>query len=261
MVNKVDGITEREELALKEIKEFAKKAKELIEGITVDTLLDGGLNPYMTVALGLDLEESVEFFIHKRVERSLGTSFGTVIEKFLAALLNGQRGKDFKECKGKKDKEKRRPWYCWWDIIIEKPFTEGNREWRGIVLAVKSASTNINADIAKEFVKHAQEAEEMGYRPFLVFTYGKKVWSVVAPTIEEYGMSPHDYVLVGRDIYEKLLGVDRGYYDHIIERIAREVQAEDLEFSKAVERKKQELLQELKDRYGDDIIKLSKDLT
>ena len=104
-------------------------------------------------------------------------------------------------------------------------------------------------------------AEENGYRPYLVFTYGKKVWSVVKPTMSGYGMDPEDYVIVGREIYDKLLGVGEDYYDLIIEKIVREVQAEDLEFSKAVEQKKQQLLKELKDRYGDDIIKLLKDLT
>lgn len=253
----IDDLKKREDLAIEEIKEFAKKAKKLIEEITVDTLLDGGLNPYMTAALGLDIEESVEVFIHKRVERSLGTSFGTVIEKFLATLLGGKRGKDLKECKGKKEK----PWYCWWDIIIEKPFEEKNKKWKGVVLAVKSASTNINKDIAEEFVKHAKEAEKNGYRPFLVFTYGKKVWSAVAPTIKKHNMKPKDYVLVGRDLYKKFLGVKQDYYDRIIERIVEEVQAEDLEFAKVVERKKQALLKELKHKYGDDIMKLLKDLT
>lgn len=250
----------REKAALEEIKQFSRRAKALIEGISVDTLVEeGGLNPYMTAALGLSIEDAVEMFIHRRVERSLGTSFGDAIERFLIKLLGGKSGKDIDpRCRGR---NKKKPWVCWWDVVIERPYSEGGKEYNGIVLAVKSSSTNVNKDIVERFIQHAREAEENGYRPYLVFTYGKKVWSVVKPTMSGYGMNPKDYVIVGREIYDKLLGVGKDYYDHIIEKIVREVQAEDLEFSKAVERKKQQLLKELKDRYGDDVIKLLKDLT
>ncbi|MCD6300074.1 MAG: hypothetical protein J7L78_02750 [Dehalococcoidales bacterium] len=250
MEKKEREIKIREKRALYEIKKFSKRAKELIDGITPEDLLDGGLNPYMTAALGLNVEESIEMFIHKRVERSLGTSFGTVIEKFLAELLGGKRGKEFSGCTGRRGGK--RPWYCWWDIRIDRPYKEGKMIWRGVVLAVKSAATNINKDIAEEFIRHAKEAEDYGYRPFLVFTYGKRVWSVIAPTMRAHGMDPGAYVLVGRGVYEKLLG-DPKYYERIIDMIINEVQASELEFSNAVEAKKEELLSELKKKFGEEI--------
>lgn len=252
MKKKLKKLEAREKWALQEIKQFSKRARDLIDSITLDDLLEGGLNPYMTAALGLDIEESIEMFIHKRVERSLGTSFGTVIEKFLAELLGGKRGKELKVCVGKK--KGKRPWYCWWDIKIDRPYEEDEKTWGGIVLAVKSAATNINKDIVEEFIRQANKAEKEGYRPFLVFTYGKKAWSVIAPTMKEHGMDPDKYVLVGRGLYEKLLGVGPEYYDHIIDMIVNEVQASDLEFSKALEAKKKELLAKLKEEFGEDII-------
>lgn len=256
----MDDLKAREKLALEEIKKFSRRARALIEGITVDTLTEeGGLNPYMTAALGLSLEDAVEMFIHRRVERSLGTSFGDAIENFLIKLLGGKSGKDLSPtCKGR---NKEKPWFCWWDVFIERPFSEGGQEYKGMVLAVKSSSTNVNKDIVERFIQHAKEAEKNGYRPYLVFTYGKRVWSVVKPTMSKYGMDPEDYVIVGRQIYDKLLGAGSNYYDHIIESIVKEVKAEDLEFSKVVEKKREELLRELKARYGDDVQELLKDLS
>ncbi|NJE30605.1 hypothetical protein E3E38_06030 [Thermococcus sp. 18S1] len=252
-------LEERELLALEEMKEFARRAKELIAGITVETLVDeGGINPYMVAALGLDLDTAIEMFIHKRVERSLGTSFGQkTMEKFLAVLLGGTRGKDLDGCTGRGQK----PWYCWWDIIIQRPYTEGNKTFDGVVLAVKSSYTNVNKDIVEKFVDHAKEAIEHNYRPFLVFTYGKHIWSVVTSTLPQYGMNPEDYVIVGRQIYEKFLGVGREYYDELIEKIIETTKAEHLALSEAIELKVQELKRELHEMYGEDISRLLKDLS
>jgi len=225
----------------------------------------------MTAALGLSLDDSIEMFIHRRIERSLGTSFGDTIEKFLAILLGGKRGKDLS-----KDKDK--TWMRWWDIIIDREYREyrepkngkGEKEekkYKGIVLAVKSSSANVNKDIVEMFIQHAREAEEKGYWPFLVFTYGKKVWSVVKPTMKAHKMKASDYVVIGRNVYKKFLrdyqnAQKKDYYDYIIEKMVTEISAEDLELSKAIDEKKKELLEELKKRYeSNDVLKLLKDLS
>ncbi len=92
---------DRVERALRHLREFASRAAELITGITPKDLVDeGGLNPYMVVSLGIkNIRDAVELFVYRRVERSLGTSFGNVIEAFLRDLLGGIRGRDHFECR------------------------------------------------------------------------------------------------------------------------------------------------------------------
>ncbi len=251
--------TSRIERALDNIKQFVKRAKALIEEIKPEHLTEeGGLNPYMTAALGVStIEDAVRLFVYRRVERSLGTSFGNVIEAFLRDLLGGISGKDVSDkCRSRQNKGKR-PWICWWDIVIQKEFKEGEKRYKGIVLAVKSGPADLNKDIIERFIQHAIEAEEQGYRPYLVLTYGKQAFTVARSTLNSWGLDPERYILVGRDIFRVFLG-DSRYYEYVIDLIRATSRGVDI--FELMERKVEELTRELKKKYKD-VDSLLKDLS
>jgi len=66
------------------------------------------------------------------------------------------------------------------------------------------------------------QAEGQGYRPYLALTYGSQAFNVVNTLRELLRVAgvrvddPGRYVLVGRKVYEVLLGQD--VYDHVIKR-------------------------------------------
>lgn len=248
----------REALALRRIREFVEHARELIEGIRPEHLIEeGGLNPYMTAVLGVDtIEDVVELFVYRRVERSLVTSFGNVIEAFLIDLLGGRGGKDMDP--GCRRREGGKPWICWWDIVIPREFEKDGKKYRGITLSVKSGPADINKDIVERFIQHAKEAEDNGYKPYLVLTYGKRAFTVAESTLRAWGLDPKEYLLVGRDIFKEFLG-DPGYYERVID-LMRSVSGE-IDIFGLMEKKIKELTEELRKRYGDDIVKLLKELS
>ena len=243
---------------MRHIREFVKRAKDLISGIKPENLIEeGGLNPYMIAALGVNsIEDGVELFVYRRVERSLGTSFGNVIEAFLRDLLGGKSGKDMdSRCRRRKA---RKPWVCWWDIIIPREFVKGGKKYRGIAISVKSGPADINRDIIDRFIQHAKEAENNGYKPYLVLTYGKRAFTVAESTFRSWGLDPREYLLVGRDIFKEFLG-DPNYYERVID-LMRSV-SEEIDIFGLMDEKIKELTEVLKKRYGDDIVRLLKDLS
>jgi len=248
----------REKDALRHVEQFVSHAKNLIENITLENLIDeGGLNPYMVAALGVNsIEEAVELFVYRRVERSLGTSFGNVIEAFLRDLFGGKSGKDMDpRCRRHKDKK---PWICWWDIIIPKIFEKNGKKYKGIAISVKSGPADLNKDIIERFIQHAKEAENNNYRPYLALTYGKCAFTVAESTLRSWGLNPKEYLLVGRDIFREFLG-NPDYYDHVID-LMRSVSGE-IDIFELMDRKIKELTEILRKRYGDDIVKLLKELS
>ena len=250
----------RESRALEHIYKFVKRAKKLIESIEIKHIInEGGLNPYMIAALGIDsIDDAVEFFVYKRVERSLGTSFGNVIEAFLRDLLDGKSGKDLDpSCKGRRH-NMRRPWICWWDIIIPREFEKEGRKYKGIAIAVKSGPADVNKDIVEIFIQNAKEAEENGYKPYLVLTYGKQAFTIAGSTLKAEGLDPKEYLLVGRDIFKEFFG-DPNYYEHVIDLIKSV--SEDIDIFDLIDKKIKELSYELKIIYGNDVYKLLKDLS
>lgn len=258
----MSNIEERERLALKHIKEFVRKAASLINGISVENLLEeGGLNPYMTASLGINsIDSAVELFVYRRVERSLGTSFGNVIEAFLRDLLGGISGKDMdSQCRGRKRKrEERRPWVCWWDIIIPEVYIKKGKKYKGVAISVKSGPADINKDIVERFIQHAKEAEKHGYKPYLILTYGKQAFTVASSTLKDWGLNPEEYLLVGRQIFDEFLG-DPSYYERVIDLIKKV--GFEVDIFELMNKKIEELSDILRQKYGDDVIQLLKDLS
>ncbi len=243
----------RLQLALRHISKFVEQAGALISSITVENLVEeGGLNPYLVAALRIDsFRDVAELFVYRRVERSLGTSFGFAMEAFLRELLGGVEGKRHHLCM-----EGRR-WICWWDIVIDQEFREGEAVWRGRVISVKSGPADVNKDIVERFVEHAREAISNGYRPYLVLTYGKRAFTVAETTLKNYGYDPREYLRVGREVFREFLG-DPNLYETIIDAM-RGVGGVDI--FDIIEKKVDELAKELEKRYEGDITKLLRSLS
>ena len=243
-------VKERVERALVAFREFSTKVVDKVKGIKVDDILEGGVNPYLFASLGVkDFEDVAYFFVQKRVERSLGTSFGSVIEEFLRELLSGKSGKEYPGCKGRGAKG----WICWWDIVIEGEYREDGTTFRGRVVSVKSGSADINKDILSEFAREAAQAEGQGYRPYLALTYGSQAFIVVNTLRESLRVAgarvddPGQYVLVGRKVYEVLLGQD--VYDYVIKR-ASEIGVR-VDLRALIDEKVREIAEQLRKRYKD----------
>jgi hypothetical protein len=247
-----EQLKKREIEVEEEVKKFVQKPEKLIKSISTEDLIDkGGINPYLVKALGLkNIEEAVEFFLMRRVERSLGTSFGTVLEKFIISILGCKTGKKGPECRGRGTDK---PWYCWWDVILEETIEDNGTTYNGIVMAVKSGPANMDKDQVEHFAERARDAEERGYRPYLVLVYGKKAWNVITTTLINQGLPPEKYLRVGKEIFEEFM-LDPDYYKRALQLFSSVGLEEDL--FKLIDAKKKELVKELNETYGDGIDKL-----
>ena len=248
---------EREDKIVKIVEEFSKKPEQLISNISVRNLIDeGGINPYLLKSLGIKtIDEAVEFFLVRRVERSLGTSFGTVLEKFVRELLGGKDGKDLDpDCKRRGLKIK--PWVCWWDVVVEKPFKEGEKQWKGAVISVKSGPADMDKDQVEHFADRVSDAEGRGFRPYLALVYGKEPWSVIPQTLKNKGLDPDNYIRIGKQIFKEFLK-EENYQSKALELFTKGGLKEDL--FDMIEKKKQEISKKLKEKYEDDLDKLLED--
>ncbi|GIU72454.1 MAG: hypothetical protein KatS3mg003_1933 [Candidatus Nitrosocaldaceae archaeon] len=234
-----------EEEALGRVKKFVAQVKKLIERVSADDLIEkGGVNPYMVNALGMEtIEEVVEFFVNRRVERSLGTSFGNVIDDVIRILLGGVKGRDLVNQYGK--------WIKWWDVVIPD---------QHIVVSIKSGPADMNKDQVLYFVQRAKEAESNGFRPFLVFGYGKRAFPVIENYLRDKGYDPGKYLRIGKAVFEEFLK-NPEYYKTALEvfgTAGREARARDV--FELVEEKTMALAEELKKRYGNDINRMIEDM-
>lgn len=238
------------------IQDFSLKPKKLINGKKVEDLIDkGGINPYLVNALDLKtIDECIEYVLIQSIGRSLVTSFGTVLEKFIAIILGGQRMGAYDRVCNSKSRDK--PWYCWWDVIIDQPVEEDGKKYKGILLSVKSGPADMNKDQVFQFCDYAQKAEENGYRPYEILVYGKKASSVITSNLEVRGFSPDKYLKVGKEIFEEFLD-NADYYKQALTLFSKAGLEKDLFI--LIDEKKIELAEELNEMYGDGINKLLED--
>ena len=227
------------EVALVRVKalNFSRRAKELIEGISANVIVEqGGVNPYMAKALGFKtIDETVEFFVHRRVERSLGTSFGNILQSTLRILSGGRDGKEKISDQGK--------WIGWWDIVLS------DRK----VISVKSGPADMDADQVKECARKIEEAESKGYKPYLAFAYGKEAFSVIGSTMTKLGLNPANYIRVGKGVFQEFVG---GHYHNEILKVFGEASGEAGDIFALTEEKIKHLTTELNKRFGSDLNKM-----
>lgn len=217
--------------------DFSRNAKKLIESISASVLVEqGGVNPYMAKALGFKtIDETVEFFVHRRVERSLGTSFGNILQSVLRILSGGRDGKEKISDEGK--------WIGWWDIVLR------DRK----VISVKSGPADMDADQVKECARKIKEAESKGYKPYLAFAYGKEAFSVIGGTMNKLGLNPADYIRVGKGVFQEFVG---GHYHSEILKVFGEASGEAGDIFAFTEKKIKLLTSELNKRFGSDLNKM-----
>ena len=244
----------RENAVRMAVKDFAENAEQLImDNITATGLIeDGGINPYMAKALNFEnIEETLDFFISRRAERSLGTSFGSTLERYILELTGGKSCKQLYPICRKKIPQKDKPWCCWWDVIVDTElFEEDGKKYKGLALAVKSGPSSMNSDMVKKFVDHAKEAQSKDYRPYLIFTYGKSAFSTIGSTLESKGFKPEKYVRIGQAIFEEFFNEPQ-YYKKSLKLF--EEGGFDKKISDLIEKKKNEVIKELKEKYSNDL--------
>lgn len=172
-----------------------------------------------------------------------------MLEKFIRELVGGKDGKDLnKNCRKRGVKNK--PWICWWDVVVEKPYTEGEKTWKGLVIAVKSGPADMDKDQVEHFSDRAVDAENRGYRPFLALVYGKEPWSVIPQTMKNKGLDPGKYMRVGKNIFQEFFG-NPDYFNRALELFSNGGLKKDL--FDLIEKRKEEISKKLKEKYGDDL--------
>jgi hypothetical protein len=229
--------------ALERVRRFILQAKELVDGISVDDLIEkGGVDPYLARALGMrTIDEIVEFFVNRRVERSLGTSFGYVLDDVIRILIRGQKGKDLVSKYGN--------WIKWWDVVHPN---------EKVVISVKSGPSDMDKDQVLYFVQRAREAESNGFRPFLVFAYGKRAFPVIENYLRSNGFDPENYLRIGKAVFEEFLG-NSEYYKEALS-IFSIAGGEAGDIFAAIEERVKALTGELKKRFGEDVNKMLEDM-
>jgi hypothetical protein len=234
---------DKEYAALERVRGFVYRSRELIERISAEDLVQkGGVNPYLARALGMrTVGEVVEFFVGRRVERSLGTSFGNVLDDVLRILLGGRKGKDISASHG--------GWIAWWDIVLQD---------RKVVISVKSGPADMDKDQVLYFAQRAREAEEKGFKPFLVFAYGKEAFPVIEEYLKRGGFAPEAYLRIGSGVFQEFLA-DPRYHKKALEVFgAAGERAGDILM--LLEEKVKELTETLEGRYGGDVNRMLEDM-
>ena len=234
----------REDEALLRVKRFTSRVKELVDRVSASDLIDqAGVNPYLAKALGFrTIGEVVEFAINRRAERSLGTSFGNVLDDTVRLLLGGVKGRDVAKATGAK-------WMDWWDVaLVDKK----------AVMSVKSGPADMDKDQVMYFAQRAREAEKNGYRPYLVFAYGKQAFGVIETYLVHNGLSTEKYLRIGKSIFGEFLG-DPSYYEKALALF--DAAGKDVgDLFTLVEEKSSAVTKELEAKYGGDLDKMLRDM-
>jgi len=239
-----EEMKKREEAVENVVSEFKKTSLDKITDINAQTMIDeGGINPYLAISLDMrTIEEVVEFFFNRKVERSLGTSFGTVLEKFIMSIFDGVSGKDMDDdCK-----KRSKPWVCWWDVAIKKGFLEEGIKYKGLLMAVKSGPSTMNADTVNTFISKAEVAEKNDYRPLLIFAYGKEASGVIKGTLKKKGYPANKYVRVGMEIFGEFFD-NPEYYLNSLELFSV---GEDVDLFETIKSQKIKVLLEMNKKYS-----------
>ena len=233
----------REAEALARIKEFVSRAKGLIDEITPEQLInEGGVNPYMAKTLGMKtIDEVVMFFVNRRVERSLGTSFGNVLDDVVGILLGGVKGRHICKSHG--------AWLKWWDsVLLDKK----------VVMSIKSGPADMDKDQVELFSQRAKEAEAKGFKPFLVFAYGKQAFPVIEGYLNKFGYPPAEYLRIGKAVFEEFQP-EKDYYKKVL-KVFDTAGEDSGDIFAMVEEKTKTITEDIKRRYKGDVNKMLEDM-
>jgi len=243
MSDRSENLTKSETEALDRVRKFVSKAKSLIEDISVEHLIEeGGVNPYLAKSLGMrTIDEVVDFFVTRRVERSLGTSFGNVLDDVIRILLGAVKGNKLFKTYGS--------WIKWWDAVLLD---------RKVVMSIKSGPADMDKDQVELFVQRAREAEGKGFRPFLVFAYGKHAFPVIEGYLNKWGFGPDKYLRIGKAVFEEF-GEGTDYYREVLKVFDIAGKGAGDIFA-MTEEKMKALTEEARRRYKGDVDKMLDDM-
>lgn len=192
---KMTETEERLETARKEINKSLTKVSKNISSISLDTLEEGTMNPYLIKGVGLTINEAIEFYVWQRAGRSITTSFGSIIEKSIRILSGAKKSK-------------------WWDIETV------NNEYASI----KSGPRDMDKDQVEHFPDRAKKLKKIkrNATPLIILAYGKTPFGVMTQTLKNEGLNPDKIIVMGlRKVFKKLCN-DPSLADKLIKILEHE---------------------------------------
>lgn len=223
-------LEEREDAAKAAVIKFKKKTTDNLKNISADDLVrNGGINPFLIKALGIDDFESLaRFCVYQRAGRSVVTSFGSTIEKVVRDISGGEKGD-------------------WWDVVVD---IKGSHYY----LSVKSGPRDMDKDQVEHFAGRARKLlkKEPNSRPMIAMSYGRAPLGVIKPCLSNEGLSPSRHTLTGRGLYALITG-KKQYYRRLLRLAgdAAEVDGARESFTDLVESKIEEVSREFRKKYKD----------
>ena len=104
----------------------------------------------------------------------------------------------------------------------------------------------MNSDTVNTFIKKADIARENGYRPLLIFAYGKEASGVITGTLNKKGYPAEKYVRVGLEIFGEFFN-DPDYYKRSMDLFRV---GEDLNIFDTIKRQKNDVLVDMEKKYS-----------
>lgn len=207
---------------------FTKTQVDMIRGLDLAKL---NPNPFLIKSLNLTTpEECVRFNVYALSTRSIVTSMGFAVEKFLLASSEGAE-------KGKKP----------WDIV--KTDANGERHW----IQVKSGPNDMDKDQVLYWSDLIDKKVRDGDRAYIGMTYGRRANETVSINhLKTYFSDWGDKTLIGRELWD-FVADDPRFQDKLFDVLvssAREVISDTSvceEIDMCIERITAEFVQ----KYGD----------
>lgn len=207
---------------------FTKTQIEMIRGLDLSKL---NPNPFLIKSLNLTTpEECIRFNVYALSTRSIVTSMGFAVEKFLLSSSEGvERGK--------------KPW----DIV--KTDLDGGRHW----IQVKSGPNDMDKDQVLYWSGLINEKLQDGDRAYIGMTYGRRDNETISINhLKKYFSEWEDKTLIGRELWD-FVADDPHYHDKLLGVLvdsAREVLS-DLSVCEEIDQCIERVTTEFTQKYGD----------
>ncbi|UMZ73114.1 TdeIII family type II restriction endonuclease [Natranaerofaba carboxydovora] len=213
------------------IKDFLNKSYEKINELDLNDL---DINIFLIKALAFSkAEEVIEFYIHQRITRSVVTSWGICLEKI--CVFSG--AKKIPENENVEDQGEK--------FDIKKSYDDID-----YYIQLKSGPNTMNVQMVKALNRMIEKIEQKNdnVKAILGMTYGKN--SAISGQIKKYLEDFDDRAYIGKEFWNLISGKENFYSElfEIIDKLSYEVK--DYTFFELVEKKKKDLEEEWRDKYG-----------
>jgi len=179
------------------MKQFSKRMLENINNLNAEKMIEtNAINPILVKALGLGIEETAQYYVYQRIQRSIVTSFGHDMEFIIKRAMVGERGD-------------------WWDVVKKEKDVH-------YYVSVKSGPNDMDQDQVDHFSMRAKKVmkEDKKAYPFIGMGYGKSLWPIIKSTLKKNELDPEKYAIFGKKMYELITG-DPNHYKKLLGAIEK----------------------------------------